>query len=119
MNAGFFVEMYPVIASVSHTEGKTIIEKQTLHGVSGLEPEPGLLVRRWIKLLFDKAKQLPSNEAGVIIGSPLFLWGDREVEGLIITDKHNPFLNGLFTYKHKIPLTPFTKGGNMCVMTSS
>lgn len=168
--AGFFVEMYPVITSGSHPEGKTIIEEQTIYyevteeswsmlnkevfkadkvlvdwiskelgpvngmihfhsgrdipvgsaksainimmakqfskprlpcsykddffeaafdksqglggwvGVSGLEPEPSHLVRRWIKLLFDKAKQLPPNEAGVIIGSPLFLWGGREVE---------------------------------------
>lgn len=167
--AGFFVEMYPLVASGSHPEGKTIIEEQTIYhevteeswsmlnrevfkadkllidwiskelgpvngmihfhsgrdapvvsaksainimakqfsktrlpcsykddffegafdksqglggwvGVSGLEPEPSYLVRRWIKRLFDEAKQLPPSEAGVIIGSPLFLWGSREVE---------------------------------------
>ena len=49
-------------------------------GVSGLEPEPSQLVRRWVKRLFDEAKQLPLSEAGVIIGSPLFLWGTREAE---------------------------------------
>jgi len=115
MNAGFFVEMYPVIASGSHTEGKTIIEKQALHGLSGLEPEPSLLVQRWIKLLFDKAKQPPPNEAGILIGSPLFLWRDREVEGLIITDKHNPFLNRPFLpINIKSPLPPLQKGGT-CV----
>ncbi|MCL4458797.1 MAG: hypothetical protein M1136_04305 [Chloroflexi bacterium] len=48
--------------------------------ISGLEPEPSQVVSQWIKRIVDKGKQLPSGEAEVIIGSPLFLWGTRECE---------------------------------------
>ena len=49
-------------------------------GISGLEPEPSEIVQRWVKSLFQKSKQLPAGEAGVIIASPLFLWGGMEVQ---------------------------------------
>jgi hypothetical protein len=53
--------------------------------ISGLEPEPIEIVRRWVKSLFQKAKQLPAGEAGVIIASPLFLWGGLEVQAASTT----------------------------------
>lgn len=49
-------------------------------GINGLEPKPEVIVRNWIKQLFKKAKQLPAGKSGVIIGSPLFLWGPNEVK---------------------------------------
>jgi len=48
-------------------------------GISGLEPKHEIIVRNWINQLFKKSKQLPSEKSGVIIGSPLFLWGPDEV----------------------------------------
>ena len=49
-------------------------------GINGLEPTTERIVRNWVNRLFKKAKQLPSGESGVIIGSPLFLWGPDEVK---------------------------------------
>lgn len=54
-------------------------------GLSGLEPEPSEIVQRWVKSLFQKSKQLPASEAGVIIASPLFLWGGMEVQAASTT----------------------------------
>jgi hypothetical protein len=52
-------------------------------GISGLEPTPEEIVRRWVAQLFRKARQLPPKESGVIIGSPLFLWGPDQVEAAL------------------------------------
>ena len=49
-------------------------------GISGLEPTTERIVRNWVNRLLEKAKQLPSGECGVIIGSPLFLWEPGEVK---------------------------------------
>jgi hypothetical protein len=51
--------------------------------ISGLEPTPEEIVRRWVAQLFRKARQLPPKESGVIIGSPLFLWGPDQVEAAL------------------------------------
>ena len=48
-------------------------------GINGLEPKPEIIVRNWVNQLFKKSKQLPAGKSGVIIGSPLFLWGPDEV----------------------------------------
>lgn len=48
--------------------------------IKGLEPTTERIVRNWVNHLFKKAKQLPPGESGVIIGSPLFLWGPDEVK---------------------------------------
>jgi len=75
--------------------------------ISGLEPEPSQIVQRWIRRIFDEAKQLPAGEAGVIIGSPLFLWGFQEVNSahsaLVEELKRQPHtrISGvIFTAKH-------------------
>lgn len=52
-------------------------------GISGLEPTPEEIVRRWVAQLFRKARQLPPKESGVIIGSPSFLWGPEDVEAAL------------------------------------
>jgi hypothetical protein len=49
-------------------------------GISGLEPDFTTVVRVWVKGLFSEAKHLPPNKCGVIIGSPMFLWGPEEVK---------------------------------------
>lgn len=61
--------------------------KHTLNGswfgVNGLEPDQEYIIEQWMKKLFKKAKQLPSGKCGVIIGSPLFLWGPDELNAAI------------------------------------
>lgn len=75
--------------------------------ISGLDPEPSEIVQRWVKSLFHKAKQLPAGEAGVIVASPLFLWGGLEVQTASTTltqelriQPHTRVSGIIFTAKH-------------------
>jgi hypothetical protein len=60
------------------------LEKADINGgwisIHGLEPATERIVRNWVNRLLEKAKQLPSGESCVIIGSPLFLWEPDEVK---------------------------------------
>lgn len=76
-------------------------------GISGLEPDSQMLIQRWVAQLFQKAKQLPSGKNGVIIGSPMFLWGPEEVDASIavLTKKltqqaHTRVCGFIFAAKH-------------------
>ncbi|MFQ6060278.1 MAG: hypothetical protein ACE5KV_03135 [Thermoplasmata archaeon] len=65
-------------------------------GIEGLEPSFEGVLSNWIDRLFEKYKQLPSGQSGVIIGSPLFLWGPQDVtQGH--TKINERFRSGLYT----------------------
>ncbi|MCL4436652.1 MAG: hypothetical protein M1387_08070 [Thaumarchaeota archaeon] len=49
-------------------------------GINGFELSSETVVKNWVNHLFKKTKQLPKGESSVVIGSPLFLWGQDEVK---------------------------------------
>lgn len=84
-------------------------------GISGLEPEPTQVVNVWIKRVIEKSKQLPPGEAGVIIASPLFLWGPNESEaavsqlGQIISRQPHTRISGLVFHAKHVEHSGFLK----------